>query len=455
MRGLILSLVISAMVAGCSCQGTGITGRADADAEVREDPVPEPEEEPGPTCWDSDGDGHEDEECGGDDCDDSDPDVYPGAPEVCLDGVDQDCDTVVDGLTKMLEDVRITNDSQASSFPSIAWTGSEYAVAWNDGRDGIYNPYLVRISGDGAVVGSEILISDTSATAWYPSVAWTGSELGVGWEEGGDVWFARLTPEGSPIGSVVMASRDAGRVSFASSVLWTGSEFAVFFPEEVGSDSWLKMVRLNPDGTYIIDSELELASLLGDWPGFPSAVWTGSEYGLSWHSERDGEMDVSFMAFVPEDVPGATEVRITDNPGSSMYPDLAWTGSELGLIYHDEVDGRTEIFLSRISSDGSPLGTSVRLTEEGQSRRPDLVWTGSEFGVSWDDDRDGNLEIYFRLVSADAVMMGPEMRITNADEMSRDVGLVWTGSEIGLTWHDHRNAAHNSEIYFNRLGFCE
>ncbi len=43
-------------------------------------------------CPDADGDGHEDAACGGDDCDDGDPTIYPGAPEVCGDGIDQDCD---------------------------------------------------------------------------------------------------------------------------------------------------------------------------------------------------------------------------------------------------------------------------------------------------------------------------------------------------------------------------
>jgi len=47
-------------------------------------------------CWDGDGDGYADVACGGDDCDDTDPAVNPGAPEICEGGVDDDCDGLVD-----------------------------------------------------------------------------------------------------------------------------------------------------------------------------------------------------------------------------------------------------------------------------------------------------------------------------------------------------------------------
>lgn len=43
-------------------------------------------------CGDQDEDGYQDIVCGGNDCDDTDPSINPGATEVCGDGVDNDCD---------------------------------------------------------------------------------------------------------------------------------------------------------------------------------------------------------------------------------------------------------------------------------------------------------------------------------------------------------------------------
>ena len=51
----------------------------------------------GLTLVDADGDGDGGDACGGTDCDDADPTIYAGAPELC-DGIDQDCDGIDDGL---------------------------------------------------------------------------------------------------------------------------------------------------------------------------------------------------------------------------------------------------------------------------------------------------------------------------------------------------------------------
>jgi hypothetical protein len=50
-------------------------------------------------CEDLDGDGYGAISCGGNDCDDSDASISPGAPEICdVDGVDEDCDPTTYGF---------------------------------------------------------------------------------------------------------------------------------------------------------------------------------------------------------------------------------------------------------------------------------------------------------------------------------------------------------------------
>ncbi|MFP4597422.1 MAG: MopE-related protein [Persicimonas sp.] len=73
--------------------GGGPDNSPDADPQPDTGPAGGSDAEPDttPDCPDRDGDGFADQACGGQDCDDTDAMVYPGAPEVCSDK-DNDCD---------------------------------------------------------------------------------------------------------------------------------------------------------------------------------------------------------------------------------------------------------------------------------------------------------------------------------------------------------------------------
>jgi hypothetical protein len=130
-QGIVLDLTpsqaysVTAVQSGADCNisieasGSGVTS---SDQGVLSFTVTDCE----PCVTDDDGDGYIAESCGGPDCDDSRDDVHPGAPEICDDGVDNDCD----GLT----DYDDTEDCVSPDAPPDAVDGATDAD--EDGLDG-------------------------------------------------------------------------------------------------------------------------------------------------------------------------------------------------------------------------------------------------------------------------------------------------------------------------------
>lgn len=128
----------------------------------------------GTPCMDADGDGVTD--CDGD-CDDDDPTSYPGAPELCGDGADNDCDDEIDpdatcmGLGTWVSDLvgdDIMGDgTQANPVRTIA-AGIANAQIIGGGVDvyvaeGAYNEKVVMVEGIDILGGHQC---DPGACTW-------------------------------------------------------------------------------------------------------------------------------------------------------------------------------------------------------------------------------------------------------------------------------------------------
>jgi hypothetical protein len=73
-----------------------------------------------------------------------------------------------------------------SDEPVITWVGAEYGVAWNDSRDGNLEVYFTRLTSSGTLPGGytaeRVTMSSTCASS-RPTLAWTGTEYGLAWDE--------------------------------------------------------------------------------------------------------------------------------------------------------------------------------------------------------------------------------------------------------------------------------
>jgi hypothetical protein len=90
------------------------------------------------------------------------------------------------------------------------------------------------------------------------------------------------------------------------------------------------------------------------------------------------------------------------NSGDANWPNMAWAGHAGGVVYYQWRANRPQIFMSFIDATGARVGglhdVQVSRGTTGGSKYPDVAWTGTEFGVIYVDSRDGPLELWFQRV---------------------------------------------------------
>ncbi len=305
---------------------------ADADGDADADADGDADTGPGP---DADGDGTANPASGGDDCDDDNSAIHPGATEVCGDGVDNDCDggpgdyALVSGsLSEGVEFAGASAEDYAGY--AVSGAGDVNADGYDDVLVGVYADDAVGYASGAAclVLGSALPLSASLSTAVQYTGEREGDTAGIAVSSAGDVGadgYVDLLVGASSNGDVGVAAGAAyvvfGSAFPASNSLSSAVEFYGESAYHVAGAAVSGAADVNGDGyddlligaynngdavtgagaTYVVLGSAALTSVslssAIQYSGEATANYSGSAVSAGGDADGDGYADVLVGAY--------------------------------------------------------------------------------------------------------------------------------------------------------------
>ncbi len=306
-------------------------------------------------------------------------------------------------------DVRITSTPGTTTHPAMTFGANRWGLVYADDSVDNLELYFRAIAPSGQPLGVPVRLTTAPGSSDWPDVVWTGTEYAMVWEDSragptnGDLYFMRFDASGTRLGNEVQLTTDATRQAYPI-LKWSGQGYGVAWTDWRDGNREIYFRRLGPNG-QLMGAELRLTNNSAD-SAWTDLAWNPDrkEWALAWQDSRDGNAEVYFQRLDEQGQRVGGEVRLTTANGFSGYPSIDWNGFEYGISWQDErvAAGKPSIFFMQVTALGVKNGNDLRLsTGSGSSTFTTALWNGSTFAFAWRDDRDApanNTELYFAYV---------------------------------------------------------
>jgi len=179
----------------------------------------------------------------------------------------------------------------------------------------------------------------------------------------------------------------------------------------------------------------------------PDVAVSGSNVHVLWHDDTTGNQELYYRNSADNGITWSTSRRLTNNSGMSSDPSVAAFGSNVHVAWWDNTSGNNEIYFKTSPDDGATWSAAKRLTSNGgDSVYPSLSANGSTVHVAWFDSTPGNFEVFYKVSTDNGSAWSPAKRLTHTSASSYHPSITSNGTNVYLTWRDRTPG--NFEIYF-------
>jgi hypothetical protein len=351
--------------------------------------------------------------------------------------------------------VNLSNNAGTSSSSQIVAEGNNVYVVWSQentaGTQG--HVYFRRSTDNGITWGPQVKISSTTTNdSFYatPQIAASGAFVHITWYDDGpgDAMYRRSTNSGASFKPIVNLSNSGNVDTFLSKVALAVSGAKVYVAWDDFYDSKDVLLRSSTNNGMSFGGEVNLSGGAGVNSAALDLAATGNFAYAVW-GDGPGVYETWFSRTTNSGGAWSAKVNLSNNAGGSSGQQVAVSGANVYVVWHDLTPGNSDILMKRSTNNGASfLATKNLSSNTGSSTSPVVETSGANVYFAWKDTTTGNGDIYLRRSSNNGGTLQPLTKISANTGTSGAQQVTTVGADVYVTWED--NTPGNYDIMNRR-----
>lgn len=243
---------------------------------------------------------------------------------------------------------RLTYQTGRSSNPAIGASGKDVHVVWADGFAGKSEILYMRSANNGASWRSTKRLTRNSGSSVYPSIAVSGNNVHVVWQDetpgNSEIFYKRSENNGIIWGKQKRLTKNNG-ISSSPTVAVLGTHIYVTWWDTTSGNAEIYFRSSNDNGTTWGETRNISHNAGGSY--YPVITTLDGDIHVVWGDYSPGNQEIHYRWSSDNGTTWSKTKRLTRNAGSSSFPDIVGVSNFIHVVWMDKTPGNWEIYYKR------------------------------------------------------------------------------------------------------------
>ncbi len=358
----------------------------------------------------------------------------------------------------------ITSTAGTEAHPTVACSGSNYLVAWENGDSPGQDVYgrLVPLAG---TPPPAFIVSDATQGLSQVAAAYDGTDYLLLWRRAGDIWGSRVSTAGavldstSGVGGIVVAATPNRQVdpsiacTTTQCLLAWGDERDTTDPDDAAYDLVAQRLDFN---LAPVGGEITVGSLLRNQDEPSVTTTSNGSFVVSWSDARNGSPNLFATRITPDgavQTPDGKLINVAAKNAQNRGSYAVGTTTQLA-VWSDSRTFGDDIRARRHASNGARIDDDSLVVSDAafDQLAPSVAFDGSQYVVAWRDDRGTNADIFTARMQEDGTVSDPAgVAVATAADQQIAPDVASGGGVSLVAWQDRRDASTNGYDLFGAI----